>query len=181
MHLYFRLECIDWQAVAALGTWAAVLAALFLPFWQNRRRLVITVQRNMCIFSPGSTSDSVRYIGIVCVNAGSSDVVIKNWYIKVEGSADGFCLRAFDFNSLYGSILSPTLPCRIQASDSFSCGLEKNTLCKSLSEHLDKGRIQSDDWLVAHFTDSLGKDYEKVLNITVQQVIDDCKTGGRKS
>lgn len=169
----FCLNCIDWQAVAALGTWAAVLVALFLPFFQNRCRLAITVQSNMCIFSPGDDSNTIRYIGVVCTNAGNSDIVIKNWCVKVEGSTDTFQLGILGFNSLYRQILYPILPCRIQPLDSLSFGLEKIELRKSLAKSLKEGCIQSDDWLVVCFIDSMGKVYKKQLGFTVQQLIDD--------
>lgn len=112
---------IDWQAVSAVGTWVAIMVALFIPYWQNRKRLILRVNQNRCaVFDDGETV--VRYIDVSAVNAGNSDIVISKWGIGVEGSSE-ITLYTFTQDVLLQPIFSPQLPSRLIPGEIFSCGM----------------------------------------------------------
>lgn len=166
---------IDWQAVAAVGTWAAVLVALFLPYWQNRRKVVISIQPDMCAYSPGEKRPVMRYIGVSCVNRGSADIVIRNFAVRVENGKAPIYLSQSSSNSLYSQMLSFATPYRLPSLDCVTCGFEKGSLSKSLQASVNSGEIQVDDTLSVVFSDTMGHKYIKPLYCTVQDCIEDGK------
>ena len=162
-----------WDAVGALGTWAAVLVALFLPRFERRRQLHVSVKLDRCLsqmFGPGP--ECLRIIDATVSNVGVSDVVVANWGFVVEGYDELF-LRPICKNPVYAEQLCPSLPKRLVPGDILSCGVEKTVLGKLLQKQLSDGVIQSDDFLYVGFVDSLGKKYKRALGWTVQECIDD--------
>lgn len=166
------LNNVNWDAVAALGTWGAVLVALFLPYCQHRRKLKITYSFNQVLVSSGQ-EDDVRYIGVSVLNSGSCSVFIRNWMFYVDGT-EIYSLLPVCFDSFYARILCPNLPYELIPGSSFSCGMVKHQLGKELHSLLESGSVQCDDGIGICVVDSFGKSYRKLLYKTVQEVIDDC-------
>ncbi len=159
----------NWQAFSAIGTWVAIMVALFIPYWQNRRRLILRIIPNRCAIL--NVNEVIPYIDISAVNAGTSDVVISGWGICIEGSSEMIFHVATQDDRLC-SIFDPKLPLRLSPGDSFSCGIPRKEMQNNLKSFVQKGALQIDDWLVVKISDSCGKVYEKPLKMTIQEFID---------
>lgn len=159
---------IDWQAFSAMGTWVAILVALFIPYWQNRRRLILHINPNKCVIL--NDEEVISYIDISAVNAGTSDVVISGWGVCVEGSSEAIFHAVSQIYCL-SSVFNPKLPLRLSPGDCFSCGMPKKELRDALKSFIQNGKLQIDDWLVVKISDSCGKVYEKPLKMTIQEFL----------
>ena len=167
------MSFVDWSAVAALGTWAAVLVALFLPMWQARKQLNIRVNLSYSLIAVGSKLPSLSCVYVSCTNAGTFDVVICNWCFMVGRGSKAVYLQSIVLNSVYKQALFPDMPYRLRSLDSFGCGMPRDKLRDKLMSELEAGHVRSDDCLTVCFVDSTNRKYKKRLGVTVQQCIDD--------
>lgn len=57
----------NWQAFSAIGTWVAIMVALFIPYWQNRRRLILRIIPNRCaILNVNEVIPYIETLSCIC-------------------------------------------------------------------------------------------------------------------
>lgn len=162
---------VNWTAISALGTWAAIIVALFGSVWINRQRLKVSTCFTKCVIRPNVDDDIYQYIEICMTNMGKTDIVILAWGIKVSEHSE-ISSQFFDLGSQYKELLSPKLPHRLHPGDIFLCGIPKKCLSKELKNKLYEGLIQSDDPVYIWAKDSSGKKHSYSLGKTTQECIE---------
>lgn len=90
-----------WEILTAIGTLGAVVVALFLPSWQNRRRLSVQVA------TPGGYKRD-KTISVVMTNSGGKVITIVRVLTK---SHDGKPEERFEAGN------TPTLPSTLRPGD----------------------------------------------------------------
>ncbi len=79
----FNLLPLNWQFFSAIATFLAVLVALFLPFFRDRKKLKI---HSMISFIKNSTSESSDGLSTIVTNTGRTKITIVSWGVKLTKS-----------------------------------------------------------------------------------------------
>ncbi len=102
----FKLLPITWQTFSTIGTFLAVLVAIFLPSWRDRRRLNLNLRiGQMITFGEPPTphlrtynDPSPRFIRdpelpflvvLTVINAGRDPIVIDGWEMRSTNLSEG--------------------------------------------------------------------------------------------
>lgn len=105
-HPVFQLLPITWQTFSTIGTFMAVIVAIALPAWRDRKRLKLKLSIANLIRPEGALTDylhsstdpnepSIRGSGLQCfllldaTNTGRTKMTVRSWEARKKGDRKG--------------------------------------------------------------------------------------------
>jgi putative lipoic acid-binding regulatory protein len=159
----------DWEAVSAIGTFLAVLAALFITKWQdiisNRKKLKIewryakqskTMSANIT-FSDVTEYNQIDGIYIELTNIGNRKIIIDSVKIKFTSTGSNVLFpNPFITNMPQSSI---SYPCVLEPEMASHLFLPYPFFLEAVQTFLKDGHVKVSDYIIIEASDTTKREY----------------------